>query len=782
MGFYAVDINTRTYLIVIVIIWSIIFLNYQKIKNNSFYINCIIIAILNIIAFALIKSIRGYRFVGDLEDILCCIYLFFMVIGIFIYDFGLSNKDKTDKHDDNMLKKREYDLERVKKYLNDVDIIGLKGGWGTGKTFLVKMLREDEEIKKNYDFIKINLLSSNLDNIEKYLINELSNVLNKNRIYSSNSTKLKKVLEQDSILKRLGDIIGKNNESYSDVFDDFKKELDKVEKNIVIVYEDIDRIDNVETIKKVFSISENLASEKIKIIYEYDEENMMKISDKFTRDYLEKYIPFIVQLTNLSFFDILTSLFEKIEISNLDISDFDYLKGNIYRDPYIKKKFGLDRKLQIKMPDISIRKVDHFLKEVSVILESDDFYKENKKDVITIFYIKHFWYSIYEKFNLEDTIIDSFRYKYYEEEYTILELINLVEKEKLDNDDIKFIFSDPYNINLLALFMLFEYQCNIYEVKKSIEEISNEAIENISKKNRNEQKDRLLWNLICNGKSELTDRINAVNSFIDIVINTENSKKGYKEFKSKLHNGDFKKKDNKTIFLGAIDEFLFLFQSFRIAKVSEQDWLEFLKFYMSYKKVEDINIEYIENINYCDLNYKEVYFYILDSFCQLSICGNMNKQKCYKKFLRNYLGQLSILGFISTEELWLLDDKGDIDAERIKINVMDSLKKKLNKLKGEIFIDVVKEEIDIIIRFIDKNIEIIQNDNELNQSEPTVKTEIKTQWANHVEMDRLKNIYENEDFETYEKAVKNSYKDGNITAVEIGELPKTPKTDDNRSL
>ena len=49
-------------------------------------------------------------------------------------------------------------------------------------------------------------------------------------------------------------------------------------------------------------------------------------------------------------------------------------------------------------------------------------------------------------------------------------------------------------------------------------------------------------------------------------------------------------------------------------------------------------------------------------------------------------------------------------------------------------------------------------------------------------MDRLKNIYENEDFETYEKAVKNSYKDGNITAVEIGELPKTPKTDDNRSL
>ena len=127
---------------------------------------------------------------------------------------------------------------------------------------------------------------------------------------------------------------------------------------------------------------------------------------------------------------------------------------------------------------------------------------------------------------------------------------------------------------------------------------------NISKKNRNEQKDRLLWNLICNGKSELTDRINAVNSFIDIVINTENSKKGYKEFKSKLHNGDFKKKDNKTIFLGAIDEFLFLFQSFRIAKVSEQDWLEFLKFYMSYKKVEDINIEYIENINYCDLNYK----------------------------------------------------------------------------------------------------------------------------------------------------------------------------------
>ena len=57
---------------------------------------------------------------------------------------------------------------------------------------------------------------------------------------------------------------------------------------------------------------------------------MKNISDKFTRDYLEKYIPFTIQLTNLSFFDILTGLFEKIKTSNLDISDFDYLKKTIY--------------------------------------------------------------------------------------------------------------------------------------------------------------------------------------------------------------------------------------------------------------------------------------------------------------------------------------------------------------------------------------------------------------------------------------------------------------------
>lgn len=789
LGFYTIDINTYTYLIIAVTIWAIIFCNYQIMKNRRFYMNCIIIGILNIIAFALAKYIKGYRFVGDLEDVFGCSYLVLMVTGIFINYFILSDENKIDKHDDNRLEKRKYDLERVKEYLKDVDIIGLKGRWGTGKTFLVEMLREDEEIKKNYDFIKINLLSSNLDNIEKHLINELSNVLNKNRIYSSSATKLKKVLEQDSILKRLGYIIEKNNESYSDVFDDFRTELDKIERTIVIVYEDIDRVDNIETIKKIFSISENLASKKIKIIYEYDEENMIKISDKFTRDYLEKYIPFTIQLTSLSFFDILTSLFEKVEISNLDIIDFDYLKKTIYIDPYIKEKLGLDGKLQIRMPDISIRKLEHFLKELSVTLESEKIYRNNKQDVITVYYIKHFWYCIYEKFNVEDTIIDSFRYKYKKtpesediEEYTILELIKLVEEKKISRDEVKVIFDDPDNQCLLYLFMLFGYECNIEEVKKIRKEVSNESIENINKKNKNEQKNRLLWNLICNGKSQYTDRDYAVSLFKNMVINKTEDKRdeGYSEFCKKLYHGEFEKKDNKTIFRLGLSKFLFLFQAYRVAKVSSKDWMDFIEFYMKCKKAKDndIDIEYIENINYCNLDYKEVYLYVLKSFCELSICGNMNKQECYKKFLRNYLGQLSILGFINTEVLWLLDENNDIDTigvDRIKRDVLECLKGRLNKLKENIFIDEAKEDIDIIIRFIDKNINIIENDTELKHSEPTVKTETKIQWKNQVEIDRLNKIYEEVDFKVYKKEVENSYKEEKILAGEIGELPSTEK-------
>ena len=94
--------------------------------------------------------------------------------------------------------------------------------------------------------------------------------------------------------------------------------------------------------------------------------------------------------------------------------------------------------------------------------------------------------------------------------------------------------------------------------------------------------------------------------------------------------------------------------------------------------------------------------------------------------------------------------------------------------------------VNIIIKFIDKNIEIIQNNNELNQSEQTFKIELKagtkTQCANQVEIDRLKNIYKNGDFDTYKKEVENSYKNGNIKVVEIGQLPSPPKANDKSSL
>ena len=161
---------------------------------------------------------------------------------------------------------------------------------------------------------------------------------------------------------------------------------------------------------------------------------------------------------------------------------------------------------------MSTRKIERFLHELVIALREKEIYRKNKKDVITFFLIKHFFYSIYELFDSEDIIIENFKFKYEQKEYTIIELLDTVKEYKEEGNEneaknfIQKILSVENNKSVLCLFALFNYQCDVDERGKTINDILNESSENIKKKNMNEQKERLFCNLICNGKSEYTDQ------------------------------------------------------------------------------------------------------------------------------------------------------------------------------------------------------------------------------------------------------------------------------------
>ena len=73
-----------------------------------------------------------------------------------------------------------------------------------------------------------------------------------------------------------------------------KKEIHLLEKPLLIIYEDLDRINNFEVIQKILGISEKLSSEHIKIMYQYSKRNLEGILEvelgklELSSNYLEK--------------------------------------------------------------------------------------------------------------------------------------------------------------------------------------------------------------------------------------------------------------------------------------------------------------------------------------------------------------------------------------------------------------------------------------------------------------------------------------------------------------
>ena len=93
-----------------------------------------------------------------------------------------------------LFEERKEDLKRLEKYLKDFNIVGIDGDWGSGKSFLTDHL-------EGYIKIKIDLLACNEDDIQIVVLNELDKLLKNQRIFSSYSPKLKKILRKERFLK-----------------------------------------------------------------------------------------------------------------------------------------------------------------------------------------------------------------------------------------------------------------------------------------------------------------------------------------------------------------------------------------------------------------------------------------------------------------------------------------------------------------------------------------------------------------------------------------------------
>lgn len=766
--FLSVDIGFYPYIIISGLLIIFFSINYCICKNKKFYRTFLLIDIINIIEFLAKKYFDGFRFCFDIQDKVYIGYFItlFIILGITFADSFNSTKAKYE----NLFSERKYDLDWLINYLQQFNTVGINAHWGDGKSYLFKLFQDKS--KDQYYFINIGVLSVTVDTIEKFVVDEINHILEENGIYSSASSKIKDFVKQP-VFHDLGNLFVDSN-SYTELFDTLLKDVQRLKKTIVITFEDIDRIKSTETIYKIFALADKLASENIKILYQYDENELLKIL-QVKKLYLEKYIPYTIELTQIKFERIIAVFLKNNKYKNICYKDFEFLTLRTIFIPWqIQKKLGINFNLELDIFGFSIRKIQIFLEEVNNALENELFI-DYKRQIITFFFIKHFMYHIFEKLSIEDTFIDSCKFIYKKKNYTIYELFNDFESGELKDNDILSVFKNTQNRDILALICFFDYKFS-WSPKVDNEQNTDkvyinqtEEVSSIKDNQNNEKIDRLIWNLLCNGKSEYTDFEEAVKLMKELVLNLpiEKQEEGYSNFWNKLSNGEFDKFDNMTVFRFGVADAYPIFQAFRIYEQDAEVWKRLIDFYLTHNKIKNINSSLLQVFKYCLISNKEVYFYVLKKFNKLVITGNMNDTKSYRSFFISYTEAFSNLGYINTRELNYISEDvlHKFDVEFVKKEVIQKFIQDFNELYKRIPLEQAKNEILLMIAFLEKNIKLIEAENTLEEFKGGIKSEMSMELSTDKIIKELKekNLTEKQLLET----LKEGYEKGKYSAHEV---------------
>lgn len=268
-----------------------------------------------------------------------------------------------------------------------------------------------------FEVIKIRCLLLEKEEIYPYIIKQLNRVLIKNLIFIGHFEKLKNSFIKSVDGKYLGGFFNLFiRETNIDDIENFKQAIFRLNKKIILIFEDFDRNSSCEKIEKLFSFIDDFSENNIKSLVLYSSDNLKNINKKYNRNYIEKYIPLTRSLTQLSFRRILEQ-----EITGLDKEDFHFLISifegdeNIILRDYdrnIKElKFLSDFQNLTSLNMVSHinwtpRNIKNFVDEVRMYLDKG--LKIEKRIIIAFTFLKNllydeFYEKIDESFSFEKT-------------------------------------------------------------------------------------------------------------------------------------------------------------------------------------------------------------------------------------------------------------------------------------------------------------------------------------------------------------------------------------------
>lgn len=299
---------------------------------------------------------------------------------------------------------RQKQLESVKNELlskfNEINSVIIAGDWGTGKSSFINVLKKELLENKNENIEIVNVecgIECDLKQILNSISSQIEKIMEKNKIYIKHDSTIHKYFK--SIYRMVKDTdykfitnIGHIFEDKLDDFSSLKIEMNKtisiLDNKIYIFIDDLDRIlaeeDRINILKVIY---ESINLNNCLTIFSVDKEEFLGKNSYLS--YIEKYVDLTINLTNVTFEEIIDT-YEKEYFSNNFISSLnenlinDSQIGETIKDIYNKILDGLQEQKKVENADKKIinqdinslmiasknpRKVKHLLQIVKNMIE-----------------------------------------------------------------------------------------------------------------------------------------------------------------------------------------------------------------------------------------------------------------------------------------------------------------------------------------------------------------------------------------------------------------------------
>ena len=759
---------------------------------------------------------------------------------------------KEDSSENDLYKERKHDKKRILNYLQTAEMLGVNAAWGMGKSFLIEYLKREPKVQEEYEVIQIDLLSCDLDEIEKILVDEIGKIFRKYRIYPEKSFGLKAMLGKNQWTDTIRKEILRESESMAASFASYKKELYKIPKKILLVYEDIDRIGKKKTIKKIFAISEKLAGERLHVIYQYDAQEMEALD--FDRDYLEKYIPYTVNLTPIRLERLIDLQWDSMKMpKQLEKNAVRFLRMHVTNAYQLKRLLGVDMTFELELPVVTIRKVRIYLQEIKILIEENPEYqkKENIETLVHVLFLKHFYEPYYKKLQIGLRPLEQLKFTWNGELLTITQILKQFhpgssryqEKPEERIRDLNALIQSEENRHALTILLILGYTLWIEPEQKvdGVEpdipahrharqpaHLQDDRMEKHQKSEqtnspldirqreqqwhrmeKNDKIDRILWNILGNGTSEMTDAENAAKMILRDVACHKGAecKKAWDAFQRNMFHGEMEK-DNDSIYKVGDGMYLPLFKAMKLYTKRTEDWHAFLDFYFwAYQEEEQerqreasenitgVNIpiseELIRCLEQCELQNKNILMQIIRFFNELKVSYNLNEQASYRHFFEKYMGAICNLGYVKRMEYWMFAISSSFaEHQEMVLNELKELEKELQEQREKYMavnnghaLGCVTAEYDLCLAFVRKNKELIQCEAPMPDKAARrhgAITKWSSRWIHQEEVDRLKALKKQAqqgeaDEQVFWDEVTDSYEAGRIYLPECDAVLKEDK-------